>query len=135
RSRASRRSRCGGVACPCHENEGAELNIDFQRPDGGVCSGYLAEPRSSKNGPGIVIIHEMWGVTPYIRGVAERCADEGYRALVPDLFRGRLARDVPHGLSLMDQLDGAAAVAQDMRGAARWLGREGAAVAAMGFCM
>jgi carboxymethylenebutenolidase len=123
------------VACPCHESEEAELNIDFPRPDGGVCPGYLAEPRTSRHCGGIVIIHEMWGITPYIRGVAERCASEGYRALVPDLFRGRLPRDIPGGLALMDQLDAAAAVAEDVRGAARWLGREGAAVAGMGFCM
>lgn len=109
------------------------MKLTFERPDGGTCSGYLAE--AGQGGEGIVIIHEMWGLTPYIQGVADRCAERGYRALVPDLFCGRLARDLGDGLSLMGQLDWAAAVAQDVKGAARWLGRDGAPVAAMGFCM
>jgi carboxymethylenebutenolidase len=109
--------------------------IAFSRPDGATCRGYLAEPTDAGNGRGIVIIHEMWGLAPPIVEMAERCAREGYRALVPDLFRGRRARDVKEGLAMMAALDMSDAVEQDLRGAAQWMKRTGSKLAALGFCM
>lgn len=110
-------------------------DIAFSRPDGQTCRGYLAEPTEAQNGHAIVIIHEMWGMAPPILEMAERCAAAGYRALVPDLFRGRCARDVPEGLAMMGALDMPDAVEQDLRGAAQWLKRAGTKLAALGFCM
>ena len=109
--------------------------IAFSRPDGEICSGYLAEPAKAPNGHGIVIIHELWGLAPPILEMAERCASEGYRALVPDLFRGRRARDLQEGFELMTALDMPNAVEQDLRGAVQWMKRAGSKVAALGFCM
>jgi dienelactone hydrolase len=34
--------------------------IDFKRPDGSSCKGYLAE--AGKGKPGIVVIQEWWGL-------------------------------------------------------------------------
>jgi carboxymethylenebutenolidase len=111
--------------------------ITFSRPDGETCRAYLAEPTEARDGDerGLVIIHEMWGLAPPILEMAERCAKEGYRAIVPDLFRGRRARDVPEGLAMMGALDMADAVEQDLRGAAQWMKRTGPKLAALGFCM
>jgi len=64
--------------------------ITFLRPDGQTASGYLAEPANPAEAPGIVVIQEWWGVNEQIRGVADRLAQAGYRALVPDLYRGQL---------------------------------------------
>jgi carboxymethylenebutenolidase len=61
--------------------------ISFQRPDGQSVGGYLAEaaaPRAS-----VVVIQEWWGLNDQIRGVADRLAQAGYDALVPDLYRGK----------------------------------------------
>jgi carboxymethylenebutenolidase len=109
--------------------------ITFSRPDGETCGAYLAEPSEAPNGHGIVIIHEMWGLAPPIVEIAERCAAEGYRALVPDLFRGRRAHDLQEGFALMTALDMPDAVEQDLRGATQWMKRTGSKVAALGFCM
>ncbi|WP_419711104.1 dienelactone hydrolase family protein [Pseudomonas sp. NFX224] len=48
-------------------------------------SGYLALPASGK-GPGVVIGQEIFGINANIRAVADFYAEEGYVALVPDLF-------------------------------------------------
>ena len=48
-------------------------------------SGYLALPASGK-GPGVVIGQEIFGVNANMRAVADFYAEEGYVALVPDLF-------------------------------------------------
>ncbi|WP_448107056.1 dienelactone hydrolase family protein [Pseudomonas azerbaijanoccidentalis] len=48
-------------------------------------SGYLALPASGK-GPGVVIGQEIFGINANMRAVADFYAEEGYVALVPDLF-------------------------------------------------
>lgn len=51
--------------------------------------GYLARPEGSGPFPGVVIIHEAFGLNDNIREVARRFASEGYAALAVDLFSGR----------------------------------------------
>jgi carboxymethylenebutenolidase len=64
-------------------------SVSFNRPDGQALSGYLAEPAQPASAPGLVVIQEWWGLNDQIRGVADRMAAAGYRALVPDLYRGK----------------------------------------------
>jgi carboxymethylenebutenolidase len=57
-------------------------------------SGYLAPCASG--GPGLVVIHEVFGLTPWVKGVADRFASLGYDTLAPDLFTGRLHPKFTH---------------------------------------
>lgn len=107
--------------------------IEFNRPDGSSCSGYLAE--AGKGKPGVVVIQEWWGLNRHICSIADRLAGEGYNALVPDLYHGRVARNVDEARHLMDGLDFAGATRQDIRGAVQHLETLGGQVAVMGFCM
>jgi len=60
--------------------------IDIPAADGaGSFKGYLALPASGK-GPGLVVGQEIFGVNQNMREVADMYAEEGYVALVPDLF-------------------------------------------------
>ncbi|KQP15137.1 dienelactone hydrolase family protein [Pseudorhodoferax sp. Leaf267] len=60
--------------------------IDIPAADGsGTFRGYLALP-SAGTGPGLVIAQEIFGVNATMREVADAYAEEGYVALVPDLF-------------------------------------------------
>jgi carboxymethylenebutenolidase len=65
--------------------------ISFKRPDGQSVNGYLAEPQQGAKAPGMVVIQEWWGLNDQIKGVADKLAKAGYRALVPDLYRGKVA--------------------------------------------
>jgi carboxymethylenebutenolidase len=38
---------------------------------------YIKEPNSSVRG-GLIVIHEVWGLTPHIKDVANRFAEKGY---------------------------------------------------------
>ena len=58
--------------------------ISYKRPDGQSVSGYLAEPAKGAAAPGMVVIQEWWGLNDQIKGVADKLAAAGYRALVPD---------------------------------------------------
>jgi len=52
-------------------------------------SGYLAYPEGEGPFPGVVVIHEIFGLNDNIKEIARRFADEGYAAFAIDLFAGR----------------------------------------------
>jgi carboxymethylenebutenolidase len=110
--------------------------VSYQRPDGGSVNGYLAEGARGARAPGIVVIQEWWGLNDQIRGVADKLAAAGYRALVPDLYRGKLALEANEAEHLMKGLDFAAAAGHDVRGAVQYLKASGSnKVGVTGFCM
>ncbi len=110
--------------------------ISFKRPDGKDVAGYLAEPAQGAAAPGMVVIQEWWGLNDQIRGVADKMAATGYRALVPDLYRGKVALQANEAEHLMNNLDFGDAAGQDVRGAVQHLKGSGSAkVGVTGFCM
>jgi carboxymethylenebutenolidase len=110
--------------------------ITFQRPDGAAVEAYLVEPVNPKNAPGVVVIQEWWGLDDEIKNVANRLAKAGYRALVPDLYRGKLALEANEAEHLMNDLNFGDAASQDIRGAVQYLKKTGSdKVAVTGFCM
>jgi len=50
---------------------------------------YLALPEAPGPHPGVVVIHEAYGLNENIKDIAGRFADNGYAALAVDLFGGR----------------------------------------------
>ncbi len=110
--------------------------IQWSRPDGEKCPGYLALPAAGKNAPGFVMIQEWWGLNGQIKNSADRLAEAGYRVLVPDLFRGKLTTDHDEASHMMSTLNFADAAEQDIRGAVQHLKEHAPTkVAAGGFCM
>ena len=110
--------------------------VEFKRPDGDALQGYLAEPAEAAGAPGLVVIQEWWGLNDQIRGVADRLAKAGYRALVPDLYRGKSTLDAEEAQHLMTDLNFGDAASQDVRGALQYLKRSGSQKAGVtGFCM
>src|SRR5580704_3300877 len=109
--------------------------VSFNRPDGNTVAGYLAEPADPAAAPAIVVIQEWWGVNDQIRGVAERLANAGYVALVPDLFRGKVALEAAEAHHLMTGLNFGDAASQDIRGAVQFLNAQSNKVGVTGFCM
>jgi len=110
--------------------------IEFKRPDGQTVKGYLAEPVDQATAPGVVVIQEWWGLDEEVKAVADRLAQAGYRALVPDLYRGKLAIEANEAEHLMGDLNFGDAAGQDIRGAVQYLKATGSAkVAVTGFCM
>jgi len=109
--------------------------VNCQRPDGQSVQGYLAEPTRAAGAPAVVVIQEWWGLNDQIRGVAERFAQAGYVALVPDLYRGKSTVEAEEAHHLMTALDFGDAASQDIRGAVQFLKTRTARVGITGFCM
>ena len=108
----------------------------YKRPDGKSVSGYLADPAQGTKAPGVVVIQEWWGLNDQIKGVADKLAKAGYRALVPDLYRGKTALAANEAEHLMTNLNFGDAAGQDVRGAVQHLKSSGSAkVGVTGFCM
>jgi carboxymethylenebutenolidase len=58
--------------------------LEIPTPDG-TLDGYLALPESGE-GPGLIVVQEIFGVGDYIKSAADRLAQLGYVALAPDLY-------------------------------------------------
>lgn len=111
-----------------------EQTVTFNRPDGSAINGFLAQ--ASDTAPGVVIIQEWWGLNEQMRSVARRLAAAGFRALVPDLYRGQSTLEAQEANHLMSGLNFADAASQDVRGAVQFLKASGSArVGVTGFCM
>ncbi|HEU5296648.1 MAG TPA: dienelactone hydrolase family protein [Burkholderiaceae bacterium] len=110
--------------------------IDFKRPDGQAVKGFLAEAEAPLGA--VVVIQEWWGLNDQIRGVAQRLADAGFTALVPDLYRGKSAARQEEAHHLMSSLNFGDAASNDVRGAVQHLkaAKIGSGkVGITGFCM
>ena len=118
------------------EEETMGQMTSFKRPDGKSVQAYLAEAKGGAKAPGMVVIQEWWGLNDQIKGVADKLAAAGYRALVPDLYRGKVAVEAKEAEHLMTNLNFGDAAGQDVRGAVQHLKSSGSAkVGVTGFCM
>lgn len=66
------------------------LEVVYGEVDGKPVRGTLARPKGAEGPlPGLIVIHEWWGLNDNIRQMTQRLAGEGYTALAVDLY-GRL---------------------------------------------
>ena len=73
-------------------------------------SGYLVLPEGYASGPGVLVLHAWWGLTPFFKQICDRLADEGFVALAPDLLGGRTTDDPETARTLLAETDMDAAV-------------------------
>jgi carboxymethylenebutenolidase len=99
--------------------------VSYATTDAGeAITGYIAAPArpdsvleargldpAAANLPGLIVIHEWWGLNDNIRAATRRLAGEGYRALAVDLYRGATA-ETPDGAQ--DLMQTAMASPEDM---------------------
>ena len=69
--------------------------------------GYLALPEQP--GPGVIVIHDWFGLLPHIQRACDELAGAGFVALAPDLYQGRTPTDSDQAEIWSDELDVSAA--------------------------
>lgn len=71
---------------------------------------YLSIPQGPGPHPGIVVIHEWWGLNGHIEHWADRLASAGWAALAVDLYGGKVATDRDAAMAAVKAVDPAAAI-------------------------
>lgn len=69
----------------------------------GDTTAHVARP-SDGGGKAVILIQEWWGLNDHIKDIAGRYAEEGFIAIAPDLYRGKLAKDPGEAGELMQAL-------------------------------
>ena len=65
-------------------------------------TGYLAAPtETDRRRPAVIVVHEWWGLTDWVKQGIERFAGQGYIALGVDLYRGHSTVDAGEAHELM----------------------------------
>jgi carboxymethylenebutenolidase len=70
--------------------------------NGRTVAGYLALPERG-HGPGVLVLHAWWGLTPFFEDVCERLAAEGFVAFAPDRYGGPTAATIEEAEALQQQ--------------------------------
>ena len=99
--------------------------------------GYVARPAGTGPWPGVVVIHEAWGLDDVMRRQADRMAAAGYLTLAPDLFSdGGALRCIASTMRSMVTTRGRPFA--DIEAARQWLLAQGDCTGKtdiVGFCM
>jgi len=61
---------------------------DEPTPPGSAGQAYLVRPETG-TGPGVLLLHSWWGLTPFFKEAADRLAEEGFVVVAPDLLGSR----------------------------------------------
>ena len=78
--------------------------LQFETANGSTTA-YVAAPDNADDTKGtVIVIQEWWGLNDHIKGIASRYATEGFRAVAPDLYRGRLAANPTEAGEMMNAL-------------------------------
>jgi carboxymethylenebutenolidase len=98
-------------------------------------NGFLARAPRVGLYPGIVLIHEWWGVNGYIQEEARKLAAYGYNVLAVDLFKGQTAYTPEEARLLVQTVDPNIAL-ENLRAAVRHLRQREMAmkVGVLGWC-
>lgn len=127
---------CVGFACACaHGQTGRD--VSFPSGDETV-HGLLYEPSGGGVHPGLVVIHEWWGLNDWIKQEAQHFASQGYVVIAVDLYRGKVATDAETAHELMRGLPQDRGV-RDLTSAVAWLEHrkdvDPRRMGAIGWCM
>lgn len=109
------------------------------KPDGKPVSGYLVRPFKDKlpaKLPGVILIHEWWGLNDNVEAMARQLSSLGYLVLAVDLYNGVRAKTPDEAASNMKAAVGDMdATRANLKAAYDLLKAKGATkVATMGWC-
>lgn len=97
-------------------------------------TGFYASPKEPGNYPGVVMIHEWWGLNQNIKDMALELAKKGYQVVAVDLYKGKVATTQAEAQMQTSSLVPAEAV-KNMQDAVAYLKSKGAdKIASLGWC-
>lgn len=79
-------------------------------------NGFLAEPEKAGRYPGVIVVHDWWGLTDWVKQQTANLADQGFVALAVDLYGGKVAGSTDEAAQLSGALKDNEAVLKLMNG-------------------
>jgi carboxymethylenebutenolidase len=65
---------------------------------------YLTIPPSGK-GPGVLVLHAWWGLNDFFRGFCDKLGQEGFVALAPDMYSGKVVQTIEEAEQFISHWD------------------------------
>lgn len=91
---------------------GAAVALKGVEVEVGGAKAYLSLPAGAKAPlPGVVVVHEWWGLNDNVKHWADRIAADGYAALAVDLYGGTIAKTADEAMAAIQKVDDAKALA------------------------
>ena len=119
----------------------ADIHAEFIKyaAGGDSITAYIAYPERRDAAPAVIVIHEIFGRSDFVKRTTERLAQQGFVALAPDLLtrRGGTPPTTDSAVALIRTLN-ADTITQDLNGAAAYLQSlkavRGDRIGVIGFC-
>lgn len=124
--------------------DGIQIKKDVKYFDG--ASGYLAYPSNATTGsdskkiPGVIMVHEWWGLNDNIKTMANTLAKQtGYAVLAVDLFKGQSTKDPTQAMQLVKSAtNNPSESVSNLQAAVKYLSSlpfvDGSKIASIGWC-
>ncbi|MGH7780993.1 MAG: dienelactone hydrolase family protein [Candidatus Binataceae bacterium] len=114
-------------------------DITFPTKGGHPMRAAIAGPEDGGKHPGVIVIHEIFGLNDDIRRITARVAGLGYVAMAPDLYDGPGLRAICIARILMRLRSGSGQAFEDLESARKFLAAQpnvdSSRIGVIGFCM
>lgn len=78
----------------------SEIELDG---NGRPLNAYVVSP--SGGGPGVLVLPSWWGLKPFFKQVCDQLAEQGYTALAPDYYHGRIGHTIDEAKVLQKEAE------------------------------
>jgi len=78
----------------------SQIELDVR---GKPLNAYLASP--SGDAPGVLVLPSWWGLKPFFKQVCDQLAEQGYIALAPDYYQGRIGTTIDETKALQEEAE------------------------------
>jgi carboxymethylenebutenolidase len=90
-------------------------NVNF--PSGkDTVPGFVAAPEKSGRYPAVIVVHDWWGLTDWVKQQTQNLAAQGFVTLAVDLYGGKVPADAAEAQQLSDSVSSDQAVLKLMAG-------------------
>ena len=116
--------------------------VDIKNGSGPAIKSFVVYPERKDQAPVVIVIHEIFGLSDWVRGVADQLAKEGFIAIAPDFLSGKgpngggtdsLGGDVGQAIRTLQPAD-TNAILDAVRAYALSIPSSNKKVATIGFC-
>ena len=117
-----------------------EKKLAYRDGDTGLEGFFTWDEAVKERRPGVLVVHEWWGITRHVKDYARDLAAKGYPALAVDMYAGQSADDPQGAGELMNGLMGSPELVKSrfeagMKALAAQDEVDPARIGAVGFCM